>query len=171
MAEESQMCPNCGTRARPGEILCGHCGTNLETGETWQARVKRAKQKKTHEENFARGIMLLPTIAFALLVFAGFMYQRGAQDGVAQNKDEVATYVQQLERADRLVAFGQTEQARSIYSSVAEELESKASEINPGDAYSPGDEKEESEREQEAARKTILVNLQMKAQHKLDNLK
>lgn len=168
--EESAMCPNCGTRARPGEVICGHCGTNLETGEQWATRVKRAKQNKTHEESFARGVFFLPVVAFAMLVFVGFMYQRSAETGVSENSQEATGYVEKMAKADRLVAFGQKEKARQILEDLAETLKDEAGSIEVGAAYSPSDEKEQGERDKEARRKTLLLNLQKKAQHKLDNL-
>lgn len=168
--EESGMCPNCGTRARPGEIICGHCGTNMETGEHWQTRVKRAKGTKTHEEKFARGVMFLPVIILAMVAFAGFMYQRSAETALSENSQEAQGYVQKLEKADRLAAFGEEEKAKKLLEDLAEKLKDEASSIEVGDAYSPGDEKEEGEREEMARRKSLLLNLQKKAEHKLENL-
>jgi len=167
--EESGMCPNCGTRAKPGEVICSHCGTNMETGEHWEARVKRAKGSKTHDESFARGVMFLPVLAFAALVFMGFMYQRSAETALSENSSEVQTYVKKMEKADRLAAFGQEQEAKKLLEDLAETLKEEASSIDVGKAYSPGDEKEEGEREKMARRKSLLVNLQKKAEHKLDH--
>jgi len=168
--EESGMCPNCGTRAKPGDIICGHCGTNMETGEHWETRVKRAKGTKTHEESFARGVMFLPVVILAAVIFTGFMYQRKATTALSENSQEVKSYVQKLEKADRLAAFGQEQKAEETLKNLSEKLNEEASSIEVGEAYSPGDEMEEGEREEKARRKSLLRNLQMKAQHKLDNL-
>ncbi len=84
MAKVQMQCPSCGGEVELGDIECRHCGTNLKSGESFAARVKQAKGKASHPELFSGRIYLGVTIAFVLVVFAGYMYQRGVEKTIRQ---------------------------------------------------------------------------------------
>jgi len=170
MSTETVKCPNCGAQVRAGDIECPTCGTNLKTGETFDIRVKRAKQKRIHHGAFARGLIFVPTVGFALVVFAGFMFQKSVEEAISLNADEYITYVQKLEQVEALAASGDKEQARELCKALIEELDKAISTIKIEVAYSEKRKEEAKELPHKKAKRTFLLNLQSKAEHKLNQL-
>ena len=76
--EETRQCSSCGTPVPASENECSYCGLNLDTGESYEVRVKKAKQDRNHQVAPLSTVLMLPVIAFAIAVFAGWMYQRRA---------------------------------------------------------------------------------------------
>jgi len=170
MSTETVRCPNCGAQVRVGDIECPTCGTNLKTGETFETRVKRAKQKRIHHGAFARGLIFVPTVGFALVVFAGFMFQKTTEESIRLNADEYTTYVQKLEQVEALAASGDKEQAREVCKELIEELDKAISAIKIEAAYSEKRKEEARELPHKRVKRTFLLNLQSKAEHKLKQL-
>ena len=170
MGAETASCPNCSGRVTVGDIECPTCGTNLKTGEAYETRVKRAKQKRVHRGALAHGLVFVPTVGFALVLFAGFMFQKSAEQSIRRNADEYAVYVQKLEQVDALAASGEKDRARDMCKALIEELQQTISTIKVEIAYSEDHKKEAQEAPHKKARRAFLLNLQRKAEHKLKEL-
>ena len=158
--EETRQCSTCGTQVPVTEKECPYCGLNLETGEAYETRVRKAKQDRDHKVAPLSTVLMLPVIAFALTVFAGYMYQRQAESSLDSNKSLVQEYVAQLKKVDTLARFGKVSEARELCQQIIDDVENEASDVE-----SDGDEEDGG-----ATKRSLLLSIQSKAEHKLQKL-
>lgn len=159
--EDTRQCSGCGSPVPISENECSYCGLNLDTGESFEVRVKKAKQDMDHEAAPLNTVLMLPVIAFALAVFAGYMYQRQAESALQENKSVAQEYLKRLKKVDILVQFGDVSEARKLCKKVVEDIKNEATK-----------KKETSSDEEEggSGRKSVLLSIQAKAEHKLQKL-
>ena len=162
--EETRQCSSCGTDVPVSENECPYCGLNLDTGESFQMRVRKSKQDREHQAVPLSSVLMLPIIAFALAVFAGYMYQRQAESTLQKSRDLVQPYVEKLRKVDVLTRFGQVEKARELCQQVVENTKSEAESLGGGRTAS------EDEQEHIQAQKSLLLSIRSKALHKKEDL-
>jgi hypothetical protein len=92
-AKKALKCPACNATVQIGDITCHNCGVNLKSGESYESQIKRARGKQRHREHFVGSVMLGTVLAFALIIFAGFMHQRGTEKLMARNPEYLHNYV------------------------------------------------------------------------------
>jgi len=119
MADKDIKCPACGKAVQLGDITCAHCGVNLKSGESYESQVRRARGKARHPEHFADTILVGCVIAFALLLFASYMYQRRIEKVLYLNPPEkktyrLQTYITRLNMIDALAATDDKAKAADI---------------------------------------------------------
>ena len=172
MGKEVLKCPNCGAKAAIDVILCPTCGTNIRTGETFDAKVKRARPRLLHPERFMKGVYLGVAVVFALVVLAGFVYQCQIEGALKLKPDEFRGYVSRLEMIDALAKRGEKQEARDVAEKLIKELRDKASKIRIEDAPTTAElnDPKRVPRSIRAAEKALLGNLADKAEVKLEKL-
>lgn len=193
MAKVRLQCPSCGSEVELGDIECKNCGVNLKSGETYETRVKQAKGKATHPEQFAGRVYMGVTVAFALCAFAGLMYQRAVEKTIKDRPDLFKYPVLKLEEIDGLVAMGSSardtgdadvalqrfKRARKETEDLISWLVAHDKGIKLEQLYSsesalqapPGSRRKPEEPEyNKRLAKRILQNLKAKAEHKLNEI-
>ncbi len=128
MAEGELECPNCGAGVSLGSIACPNCGVNLKSGETYETQVQRARGKGRHQELYTGGLYVGIVIAFSLIIFAGYMYQR-TMEGVIQEKPGLISYpVQEMAEIRGLIERGEhiaaNQRARDLAGELAKAIDS-----------------------------------------------
>ncbi len=112
MAKAQLQCPACGSKVLLGDIECKVCGVNLKSGESFEARAKKAKGKAVHPEHFAGRIYLGVVLAFGMFVFAGVMYQtQMVMKSFKERPDLYQAPVLELQKIEDLITEGDNEQA------------------------------------------------------------
>ncbi len=106
MAKVTLKCPACDKDVELGEVECPHCGVNLKSGESYEAKQKKAKGKDQHPEHFAGGIYAGVIVAFTLVVFAGYMYQSMVEKTITRAWDIFEYPVLKQQEVEDLVAIG-----------------------------------------------------------------
>jgi hypothetical protein len=172
MGKEILKCPNCGARVAIDVVLCPTCGTNVRTGETFDAKVKKVKPRVLHPEHFMKGVHLGVAIVFALVLFAGYMYQRQIEAALKLKPEEFRGYVSRLEMIDALGNKGAKQEARDVAEKLIKELKDKASQIKMEDAPTTAqlNDPKRVPRSIRAAEKALLGNLADKAEAKREKL-
>jgi len=150
MGKVTLKCPSCGGDVQLGDVECPHCGVNLKSGESFETRVKKARGKARHPEHFGRGLYVSVILAFGLITFAGFMYQRLVEKTLVARWDTFQYAVLKMQEiedtvavADRLRAQGHAgeaqkkyEEARQAANELISWLAAEAEKIKPREPYS-----------------------------------
>jgi len=117
MAKKEVKCPSCGKPVPFGDIACKYCGVNLKSGESYESQVKRARGKARHAEHFADTVLVGTVMAFALIVFAGFMHQRRIEKKLMLAEEPPAAlskFVARLSMIDDLASASDKDAAAQI---------------------------------------------------------
>ncbi|MHC4593158.1 MAG: hypothetical protein ACYS8L_10770 [Planctomycetota bacterium] len=188
MAKVELQCPSCGGLVELGDVECVHCGVNLRSGESYETRVRQARGKGLHPEHFAPGLYMGAAIAFALAVFAGWMYQRAVQKTI-QDKPGFFRYpVLRIQELDDLVAAGHIaaakgkpneadyhyNRARKGMEELIHWIDAEDARIRVKDPYSPETPDRHTWRVEKKynkrGAKRLLKNLRAKAEFKLSQI-
>jgi len=122
MAKAQLQCPACGSKVQLGDIECKICGVNLKSGESFEARAKKAKGKAVHPEHFSGRIYVGVVVAFGMVVFAGLMYQtKVVEKSFAERMDLYQYPVQQLQDIQDLVTVARQEAVSGNSKAAAED--------------------------------------------------
>jgi len=167
MGKEKPTCPGCGMELAVGTIECPNCGMNLKTGETFEDKVKRAKQKRLHPSYLSRGVTLVPVVGFAIIVFGGFMFQRASENAMRQDSEQFTSFVQQLEEVESLVNAARKDEARAACENLIEELNK---ELSPSRIERWRRRRKGEPERREWTKKMLLFNLRRKAERYLKAL-
>ena len=159
--EAQRRCSDCGTKVPVKETECPYCGLNLDTGQSFEVKVKQAKPNRSHQATPLSTLLVMPVIAFALIVFAGYMYQRRAESIMDNNKSAVEPILTKLEKADNLARFGKKAEAKKMCEQAIEDIKDAASD--------DGSSRSSNEDDEGAAerKKGLLMSLQAKAERKM----
>jgi len=172
MAGERISCPSCGKEVPPGEVECPSCGTNVKTGQTFESRKRAARARGRHPEHFQKGLSVTAASAFAIVVMMGYWYQKSIEKVIAQDADEIAVYVAEIERIDALHDHGQDAQARKEAEGLKNAIESAIDKIIIKAAY--GTTKREREAQEQKPyrikKRRLLRNLKAKVEYRLAKL-
>lgn len=169
MVEGQMKCPTCGANVTLGTLMCPNCGVNIRTGETYDARVKRAKPKDLQPERFHQGVYIGVITVFALVMLGGFLYQRRVENVIRLRPDMYAGYVSWCDALDSLIAMGKTKEAvekgQGLVSALSMEDRRIEIEVAPTtqERGMPGRISNAVRR----AEKSLLRNLAKKVEHKL----
>jgi hypothetical protein len=174
-----------------GDIQCPNCGINLKSGESYESRVKQAKGKMVHPEHFAAPIYVIALVAAAVFLFAGLKWQEACEAAMAQQPEWFDFAVTQMQTMDGLVAKGKQarregdseaekksfDEARAIgeelvgwLSQTAEAIQPDESEILTGRPKQVGYGRRMEKQYDKKVVKRMLVNLQKKAERKLEQI-
>lgn len=167
MAEVELKCPSCGRTVQLGDIECPHCGVNLKSGESFAARVKRARGKAKHPEGLTGGIYVGVAIVFLLLSLAGYFYQSRMESVIEEKPELFVHYIEDLQLIEDWEAAGKYADARKKAQELSEQLLNEAARIKPKQAYDPDAKKEKWDKR---GAKRLLNNLRAKVERKLDEL-
>lgn len=172
MGESKMQCPNCGGDVTVGTLLCPGCGVNIRTGETFDARVKRAKPKELHGERLQTGIYFGVTLAFAVVMVSGYLFQTRIEKVIRGNGEAFAQYVKELEEIDSLLAQGKKEPAAKKGEALIKALTDRARSIRIEDAPTTRQLADPSLKSKgmRKAEKNLLYNLAAKVKHRLPQL-
>ena len=172
MGKELLACPGCGKMVEAGTPACPHCGMNIQTGETFEAKVQRAKERTIRPERLGTRLAVATLFVLALVFLGGFLYQRRAER-VFRDKPEVfAGYLMRLEQMDSLAAAGKTADALALGEALVKELNARESSIVIEDAPTT-QQARDTKRVPKAVRraeKGLLHNLARKVEYKLNML-
>lgn len=181
MNQSVQLCPTCKTEVQKGQVECPVCGTNVKTGESFQDKVRHAKRAETHPEHFHRGILAMVLFAFAIFVFAGFMYQRSREKVLARpisvfkphgkTTVEFRTHIERLEEIDGMVAATEYDEAGEAAKKLIADLNGELADVGRTikAAYS-NDEQGKAEAAKKGERRaalSMLSNIKAKTEHRL----
>ena len=145
MADESRVpCPNCSYSIKAESVFCKNCGYNIQTGESYRARLKKAKGARDRRPPVAGRIGWLMILAFGLVLIAGFVYQRRMIAVIRENEAEYRGYVQRLEQAD---AVAETE-------ALIDDLRARLATVT-----------------EDRAKQSLLNNLISKAEHRAEQIR
>jgi hypothetical protein len=192
MADVTLKCPSCGEDVGLGDIVCASCGINLKSGEAYETRVKQAKGKAVHPEHFASPVYVVGLVAAAVFLFAGLKWQQTCEEAMTQQPEWFSYAVLQMRNVDDLVAQGNlalqggdSEAARKAFEEargtaeglvgwlqqMADSIKPDESEILTGKPKTPRGyaTRKETPYDKNVV-KRLLVNLQKKAQRKLEQL-
>jgi uncharacterized membrane protein YvbJ len=190
MAKPQLQCPACGSKVELGDIECKVCGVNLKSGESFEARAKKAKGKAVHPEHFTGRIYVGVAVAFGMVVFAGLMYQtKVVEKSFAERPDLYQYPVQQLQEVQDLVTVARQEAASGNAKAAAEDyrtatqraqtliewLTTQADRIKPEqpyerqtyDPYTPGSNQPKYNR---TVARRVLNDLKAKAERELSSI-
>jgi len=177
MAKQTLSCPNCNGVVALGEIICPHCGVNLKSGESFETQVKRAQGKAKHEEKYTGGLYVGITLAVALFIFAGYMYQRSMEKLLADKPELFKPHIEELQYVQDLVAAGDYATAHERGSALAQKLQEEADGITPETPFRVGDVSNsyvrgyrETEKWNRRGAKKLLFNLKAKTEYLLDHM-
>jgi len=123
MAKAQLQCPSCGGAVELGQVTCPHCGVNLRSGESFTKRVKRARGRRVNPERTVPGLYVGAVLAFGLLVFSGFMFQRKMETTISKRPELFAEPIATLQWVEDLVAVGDYATAREEMASLIKALE------------------------------------------------
>jgi len=172
--DEAQMeCPNCNVSVAIGTETCPECGTNLRTGETYEARVKRAKSEELHPEHFVGHVAFGITILFVLIVMGGFLYQRRVERVMRDREEDFDYFLRGVDEVEALLAQGKGSEARIKADQLIKELEEADAIIVIEDAPTTHQAADPYRRPkaERRAEKAQLKNLIKKLRYKLDHYK
>lgn len=172
MASPQLKCPSCNGPVDLGEIECPHCGVNLKSGESYEARVKRARGKLKHSEGLSGGLYLGVGLAFLLCTVGGYMYQTKMEAAIKERPHFFVGPIEDFQKVEDLVAGGLHDLARDRAKELVEKLEAEAESIRPRDRYarpkSPWARRRRKFDERGARR--LLNNLKAKTEFKLNKI-
>jgi len=169
MSEGQMKCPTCGANVALGTLTCPNCGVNIRTGETYDARVKRAKPKDLHPERFHQSVYIGVITVFALVMLGGFLYQRRVETVIGLKPDTYAEHLIRMDEIDSLIAMGKTQEAVEAGQALVAELR-KADHVIEIELAPTTVQRETRSRISKAVRraeKSLLRNLVKKVEHKL----
>ena len=187
VAKATLKCPSCNGEVELGDIECKHCGLNLKSGESYGSRVKQAKGKAVHPEHFGGAIYVGVVLAFCLVVFAGYMYQRTVEKTI-MTKPELFVYpVQKMQEVADLAAValqepkGSEERAENLNAArkrgeeLIQWIKFQADSVKPPEAYHPDTQRYSYGMRQEPeynkwVAKRLLRNLSVKAEKLVKSL-
>jgi hypothetical protein len=171
MPGEQSVCPSCGEPVEVGALTCPHCGINIQTGESYETQVKRAKGGRGPRGRIARHLGFGVTLAFALVVLGGFIYQQRVVTVMRDAPLKYADYIQRLENVDALTAQGKVADAKREGEALIHELVQMDKSIVIEDA--PTTDQLRTEQRPKSIRwaeKRLLQNLIKKAEFALSRL-
>ncbi len=188
MAKVVLQCPSCGKEVELGEIECKYCGVNLKSGEAYESKVKKGKSKDKHPEHFGAGILLGVAVAFALVTFSGYMYQKLVRETFVQKPDLFKYPVLRMRELGDMVRAGDVllsqgelkrakakyEEARDATQELVKWLQTEADRIKPEEPYKKQQESRYAWRQAQNYNKRVakrqLANLKLKAERFLETI-
>jgi len=172
MGKELIACPGCGKLVEVGKLVCPHCGMNIQTGESFETKVQRARGRRGRAERLGGRLAAAVVFVLVLLFLGGFLYQRRAEKVFENKPQEFAGYLMLMEQIDSLAAAGMTAEARAAGESLIKELNDRESRIVIEAApttYEARDTKRVP-KSVRRAEKSLLRNLARKVEYKLSML-
>jgi len=178
MAEPILKCPSCGASVHLGDIVCPECGVNLKSGESYEARVQKARGKEKHHEAIAGGLYATVVLAFCLLIISGYFFQRRFEGFVRTRPDIFRPFLERFQQIQDWQAARQYEKAREEAKLLVQDIEKAAERIEPPEYYSQensnnawkhGYRRREVKYDKRGT-KRALFTLKHKAQHILDTI-
>ncbi len=172
MAQAELKCPSCGRAVQLGDIECAHCGVNLKSGESFEARVKRARGKAKHPEKVTGGLYLGLAGVFVLMSLAGYFYQRRIENVVEQRPDMFVERIERIQHVHDLIYAERYAEAREEAEALSRELRRAADDIEPPEPFAPADVRQRGRRADwdERAGKGLLHNLATKAERLVEEI-
>lgn len=175
MAKVLLKCPGCGGEVELGDIECRHCGMNLKSGESYESQVKKAKGAVEHGERLVIPIFVGVVIVFAMLLFAGLMYQGRMETAIRDRADLLVPAIREFQKIDDLIYARDYDKARKRTKALITDLEKQADQIVPPDPYQkktvrPWMKTRRVPKYNKAAVKRLLWTLRAKAERKLKEI-
>ncbi len=129
MPETQLSCPNCSEPVGVGDVICPNCGVNLKSGESYEARIKKATGKLSHSEEMATGLFVGAMVVIALALFGGYLMQRRAVKVMRKKPDMFVPTIRWMQRLQDEMAAGNEERAKELARGLIDNIAGRIREI------------------------------------------